>query len=345
MVRKAPSDDYMHPPEDAADFNESVYYNFGDPTQDLGGFLRIGNRVNEGYAEVSTCLFLPGGSVAFWYLRPSISDNHAHDAGGLRCETVEPHSVHTVRYEGEVVVLEDPAQMEEPRTAFKSNPHEPCDVDLTFRSVADPYWPWIPSEPDPGQEAGDDFDSTLHGGFARNHLNQHMTATGTIKVGGREFVLDGGLGWRDRSWGPRTWQAIPWYRWTSCSFGPDLGLAIMVFGDDAGNQYPRGYVHRGLEREPSRIIEAKFETDYDDSWYARSVSVTVATEDGQRYVLQGDVRGHIPLRFRRGDQVTRTTEGLMKWHCGDRTGVGILEYLDQMIDGRPVGATRETSTA
>jgi pyruvate,water dikinase len=48
----------------------------------------------------------------------------------------------------------------------------------------------------------------------------------------------------------------------------------------------------------------------------------------------------------RGEQLTRTTEALMRWRSGDqgqdqRVGVGILEYLDQMIDGRPSGAVRE----
>lgn len=339
MVRKNPDDDSMHPADDAPDFNESVYYNFGDRSRALGGFLRVGNRVNEGYAEVTTCLFLPGGTVAFWYLKPPITDNDAHDAGGLRCQTVEPHALHHVRYDGDVVVLADPSQMEEPRSAFKANPHEPCSVDLTFRALAEPYWPWVTAPEDDATGAG--FDDRLQSAFARNHLNQHMTASGTITVGDRSFTIDDGLGWRDRSWGARSWQSIDMYRWTSCSLGPDLGLAVMLFGDEDGNRYPRGYVHHGQERPPSRIVEAHYDTTYDDRWYARSVEVTVRTDDGERYVLEGEVQGHIPLRFRRGDRLTRTTEGLMRWRCGDRVGVGILEYLDQMIDGRPSGTLQE----
>ena len=341
VVRTRPDDDVMHPSDDSPEFNESVYYNFGDPTQDVGGFLRIGNRVNEGYAEVSTCLFLPGGTVAFWYLKPPIATNDAHDAGGLRCATVEPHRLHTVRYDGDVVVLDDPGQMEEPRAAFKSNPHEPCRVDLTFGAVAETFWPWVAA----GDGAPEGFDAVLHTAFARNHLNQHMTATGTVTVGERSFTIGNGLGWRDRSWGARSWASIDMYRWTSVSLGPDLGLAVMLFGDEEGNTYPRGYLHRGFDRPPARIVEATFRTDYDDRWYARAVEVAVTTDDGERLVIEGDVRGHIPLRFRRGEQLTRTTEALMRWRCGDRTGVGILEYLDQMIDGRPSGAVRETSGA
>jgi hypothetical protein len=339
MVRKLPEDDSMHEPEDAPDFNESAYYNFGDTTQDVGGLLRLGNRVNEGYAEMTTCLFLPGGSVAFWYERPAITDNRAHDAGGLRFDVIEAHTEHRVRYNGPVLFLEDPSQMEDPGKAFKSNPHVRCDVDLTLRAVADPFWPWVKagdgsSETTDGDEA---FDAALHAGFARNHLNQHMTVGGTVRVDDRQFVIESGLGWRDRSWGPRSWQRIPWYRWTSCSFGPDMGIAIIVFGDEDGNSHPRGYVHHGMDRQPSRIVRGHFDTDYDHRWYARTVKLSVETEDGAKYELVGDVWSHIPLRFRRHDQVTRVTEGMTRWRCEGRLGLGVLEYLDQMVDGRPVG--------
>ena len=83
-------DDYTHPlgPED--NFNESMYFNFFDHARGYGGFLRCGNRANEGYAEVTLCLFLPGGEVLFNYQRPKITSNKAMDAGGLRFEVLEP---------------------------------------------------------------------------------------------------------------------------------------------------------------------------------------------------------------------------------------------------------------
>ena len=47
-----PEDDYTHELGPESNFNESVYFNFFDPTQNRGGFVRMGNRANEGYAEV-----------------------------------------------------------------------------------------------------------------------------------------------------------------------------------------------------------------------------------------------------------------------------------------------------
>ena len=116
-LRLLPEDDQMHAREDAGNFNESAYYNFHDPACGLGGWVRLGNRPNEGYAEMTTCLYLPDGRVAFWFARPPIADNDAHDAGGLRFEVVRPFEEHRVTYDGPVVVLDDPSAMEDPQRA------------------------------------------------------------------------------------------------------------------------------------------------------------------------------------------------------------------------------------
>ena len=66
-------DEYTHPLEDAKNFNESVYWNCFDPAQRMGAWFRLGNRANEGYAELSACLYLPDGRLAFMFGRPEIS--------------------------------------------------------------------------------------------------------------------------------------------------------------------------------------------------------------------------------------------------------------------------------
>ena len=50
----------------------------------------------------------------------------------------------------------------------------------------------------------------------------------------------------------------------------------------------------------------------------------------------------IPLRNRRktpdGEQlITRISEGMTEWRCDGRVGYGLSEYLDQIVDGKPVG--------
>src|SRR5262249_42836777 len=55
-LRLEPSDEYMHPLESASNFNESMYFNFFDPRDRIGGWVRLGNRANEGYAEMTSCI-------------------------------------------------------------------------------------------------------------------------------------------------------------------------------------------------------------------------------------------------------------------------------------------------
>ena len=49
-MRRLPEDDFMHEPETASNFNESRYYNWFDAGVGMGGWVRMGNRPNEGYA-------------------------------------------------------------------------------------------------------------------------------------------------------------------------------------------------------------------------------------------------------------------------------------------------------
>jgi hypothetical protein len=63
----------------------------------------------------------------------------------------------------------------------------------------------------------------------------------------------------------------------------------------------------------------------------------------REYEITGSVLNLIPLRNRRttpeGEQlVTRISEGLTEWKWDGRSGYGLSEYLDQIVDGIPVGA-------
>ena len=80
----------MHELGPESNFNESMYINCFDPTQGVGGWFRIGNRANEGNAEMTVCLYLPavdgGRSTAGGISCSSVprsANNDAFDAAGL----------------------------------------------------------------------------------------------------------------------------------------------------------------------------------------------------------------------------------------------------------------------
>ena len=335
-MRLEPQDDYLHAVETASNFNESRYYNFFDPKAGMGGWVRMGNRPNEGYAEMTVCLYLPDGRVAFNFKRPRIENHDAHDAGGLRFEVIAPYEEHRITYDGKVCVLAQPRAMADPKTAFHENPHQPCTIDLTLRRVGRPWG----GEPEWEEgEAKPDLDPEKM--FARGHTEQHMAITGTVKVGDETFEITDALGLRDHSWGPRFWQNIWWYRWLTVNLGPKLGFALTISGSEEDPDARRvgGFLYDVDRYGDDRwvtIRDCKLTSAYDDEWFPIKNHATVTTDD-HVYEVDGDVWSNIPLRNRREGMVTRITEGMTRWSYGELTGAGLSEYLDQVIDDIPVG--------
>ena len=81
---------------------------------------------------------------------------------------------------------------------------------------------------------------------------------------------------------------------------------------------------RAIERRPPKMI------------------AEIGTEGGKSYQVEGKGLSLIPLRNRRvapdGTTLhTRITEGMTEFRCDGRTGYGMSEYLDQIVEGQPNG--------
>lgn len=333
-LRLQPEDEFMHPVEEAENFNESMYFNFYDPSVGLGGFFRLGNRPNEGNAEMTTCLFLPDGRAAFMFNRPQIDNNDAFDAGGMRFDVIEPFKKLKVTFSGGVLLLDDPLEMAHPRRAFGSNPVVPCEISLGYRGISPMF----------GGEPVTDDGSQLHLGtheqaFARGHYEQHVAANGNIAIGEDSWNVSG-FGLRDHSWGPRYWQAPWWYRWLTANFDDDFGFMISVIASRDGSRRTGGMFL--VDGEYHSITRAEISTQWKGENYFHERITARATTGSQIFEVIGEVMTLIPLRNRRVDSagnelMTRIGEGMTRWTCNGRTGYGISEYLDQVVDGTPVG--------
>lgn len=332
-VRLEPSDEYMHELGPEPNFNESMYINLFDPAERLGGFFRIGNRANEGYAEMTVCLYLPDGRVGFMFKRASITSNDALDAGGMTWTMVTPFEELRVDYAGKVVLLDDPKQMADPKAAFTNNPYAECEVHLTFTGQGREAM--FGGEPDTPHEApGEEF--------AKGHYEQLVGGTGSIRVGDEEWHVTG-QGLRDHSWGPRYWQAPWYYRWLTANVGPDFGfMASRVARKDAAGT--RG----GFVWEDGRIhlcddLQIETAVEGDDKYHNAIRATLRSSRSGKEWAFTGDVMNLIPLRNRRQSPdgewlTTRISEGMTRWTMADgRVGYGLSEYLDQLVDGDPVG--------
>ncbi|HVM15399.1 MAG TPA: hypothetical protein VM287_13865 [Egibacteraceae bacterium] len=330
-VRLEPQDEYMHELGPEPNFNESMYFNVYDPSERVGGFFRLGNRANEGTAEMTTCLYLPDGRVGFMFKRPDIGSNDAFDAGGMRFEVVTPFEELRVAYRGKVVLLDDPLQMADPKAAFTSNPYEEAEVDLRYIGTSSMFG----GEPDESHEApGEEF--------AKGHYEQLNRATGRIRVGEQEWQVDG-YGLRDHSWGPRYWQAPWYYRWLTCNAGGDFGFMASRVARRDSDGTRGGFVWQDGKLHLCGRVEVSTQWTGDDVYHDR-IEARLVSED-REWRVEGRVLSLIPLRNRRQDPetgemlVTRISEGLTEWTIDgvDVPGYGLSEYLDQIVGGKPVG--------
>jgi hypothetical protein len=332
QLRLDPRDEYTHAPEPVPHYNESMYFNAFDTVRGIGAWVRIGNRPNEGHAEMSCCIYLPDGRVGFMFARPAITHNREMAAAGMRFEVLEPFRRHRVTYDGEVLLMDDPLAMADPSSAFKRYPKRAASIALDFEGVSPMHGGEIvdlevrPVELDPEHAV------------YRGHTEQNMAVDGHITVDGVRHELVAGTGYRDKSWGPRHWHSFFWYKWLPVTFSRDFGILLSIKGrPEGGPNRISGNVLVDGRYEP--VVDGRIETTYGEGWIPRGLTAWVSTAR-ETYVLEGRVLATVPLRHRKAGATdlrtyTRITESLTEYRCEGRTVLGMSEYCDVMEDGVP----------
>ena len=322
------SDDLLHSPGDEQNFNESMYFNFYDRTQEIGGFLRVGNRVNEGHAEMTMCIFLPGGGALFDFARAPMVDNLAFNTGQMVFTALEPLVRHRSTYRGTPIQMDDPLVLADPGVAFRSSPRAEVALDLVHDATGPMFEPppyglahafalEFPSSE--GRKTISDSVAVI-----QHHNEQHMRVRGEVVVAGKAYQIDG-LGMRDHSWGPRTWATGGHSRWLTVCLQDGLGVMVQDLGRPDGSRLLTGVVVRGDEMDWMQRLEV--DTEWDGRFH-KALQVRFTTESGERGTLIGTVKNLVPLRHRGSQLVTRVGEGLTEYRLGDIVGYGLSEYFD-----------------
>jgi hypothetical protein len=123
------------------------------------------------------------------------------------------------------------------------------------------------------------------------------------------------------------------------SFSEDFAMMVSITCRPGAEPRAGGMVLTGGEYV--MIRDAKIETIYDANECQETFKVWAKTDE-RDYEVTGKVMSLIPLRNRRRspdgeDLLTRITEGMTEYRCDDQVGYGLSEYLDQIVDGVPVG--------
>jgi hypothetical protein len=322
-----PADEFMHVPDASPNFNESVYVNFTDPAG-IAGWMRLGNRANEGYAELSVCLYLPDGRIACQFRRPKIADNSRFDAGGLSYHVEEPFRRIGMVYRGELLLVEDPAALRDPAGLFETAPKAESQIWLDYTATS-PIHGGVPARPEVEPYYGRDF--------SLGHFNQHLTVTGSVRIGDQIWPI-AGTGWRDHSWGPRYWQNIYFHRLFMANFADGGGLMLLKITDPAGRARRLGVVL--VEGDYEEVLDFDLVTDWTAEQEPERYRLTVRTAKRSVQVT-GEIIRLAPLRNRRksGDTVlvSRIAEAYTRFTRDGVEGWGMTEYIERVEDGRLVG--------
>jgi hypothetical protein len=323
-----PEDELPHPPADDPTFNESVYVNGFDPKAGFGGWMRLGNRLNEGHAELSVCFYLPDGTIACQFLRPPITDNARFSAGGLGFDVIEPFERIDVNYSGDVMLVRDPALLNNPQALFQS----------ALRAQARIQWRNLADSPMHGGRPVRDDQQTMYGrDFSLNHFNQHTKVAGSVGIGDKTWNFDGS-GWRDHSWGPRTWQAIYSYRLFLANFGDGRGLMLLKIADKTGRSRRVGVLM--IDHEYEDILDLDVTTRWNGAQMPTGASVAVRTAH-RTAAIEAQTLNVAPLRNRRTNGGTtlssRIWESFTRFSWDGCEGLGMSEYIERLDDGRLAG--------
>jgi hypothetical protein len=325
--RLLPGDEFPHTPGAERHFNESVYTNAFDHASGLGGWLRIGNRANEGHAELAVCLYLPDGRIACQFQRPTIAGNERFAAAGLVYEVVEPLAAVTMRYRGELMLVSDRGLFREPARLFEEAPRVECDLEWCHRGCSPIHG---------GLPVGADQQTMFGRDFSLGHFNQHTTVDGHLRLGDETRAFDG-YGWRDHSWGPRLWQNILFDRGFYASFGPDRGITLLKIANRDGVVRRTGVLF--VDGAYEEILDLDVITTWDAARDPLAVTLC-ARSRSHSAVIHGRVMQCAPLANRRDIDGrvlhSRIAEAATEFDWDGRRGYGMTEYVERLEDGIPV---------
>jgi hypothetical protein len=328
--RLVDKDEYTHEVGEESNWNESRYIDFWDSKQRIGGWFRIGNRVNEGHAEMSAAINLPDCRTAFMFIRPEI-DGNALSAGGLTWKVEDPWRIREVSYEGEVIIMDDPWRLVDPKKAFIESPREKAAIGLRT------YGQGLESVMGKDQ---DHIDLIFLPGQAAYHYQALTRTDGTVTIGERTWHVSG-RGCMDHSWGPRNWHAKIYLRWIIASFDDDNGF-MLVRGVGPTKKTRSGFVWDDGKFHVVDDFDMKNEYAGGPNYELKKVHVTIRSA-GREWRATGTPQAWLPLRHRKKGAdgkpaLLRIVKSPAEWiDSQGREGEGMLEYHDLIVDGQPVG--------
>jgi hypothetical protein len=295
-----PADEGAHQPGDEPLWNESWYWDFADPAQGVGGWLRLGLVPNQNVAWINALVCGPNmptvALVNFEAPLPADPGVVVADGAELRHGAITPLQSYRVEARGTAQAYVDPSAL------LRDEPGRPVELamDLTWTTAGTPYAYRITTR-----------------------YEIPCTVTGTVTIDGQVHQFDAVAGQRDHSHGVRDWWSMDWV-WSALHLddGTHLhGVDLRIPGMDPVSV---GYLQRSGE-PVTETTTVTAEATFSDNGLPLSTNIEYLPGPVRTTV---DIRGHAPVRlvapegqvslFPRAWVTVETVDG--------RTGSGWVEW-------------------
>jgi len=294
-------DEGRHSPTEEPLWSESWYFDFADPEQSVGGWLRLGLIPNQRHAWINA--FLCGNdmpTIAVLDFEAPLPVDHTHvaaDAVDLTLEAVEPLKSYWVSLRGSGFAYDDPADL------LHGKAGRPVEItmDLTWTSVGVPY---------------------LYRISPRYEIP--CSVSGTVTADGRTYAFDAAAGQRDHSWAPRDWWGMEWV-WSA--FHLDDGTHLHGVDMRIPGTPPIGLGYRQRAGEPLVELQTVVAREtFGDDDLPLGTTLEFGAEDV--VVASIDVAGHAPVLLTSSDgRVSQFPRAWASVTTADgRNGVGWIEW-------------------
>jgi hypothetical protein len=292
-------DEGIHQPTDEALWNESWYFDFADPSQDVGGWLRLGLIPNQGHAWINALLCGPNmPTIAVVDFEAPLPAAHTHvhtDDVDLELAATVPLQSYRVSLRARGEAYEDPAGL---LRGESGRPVE-LEMDLVWTTAGTPYQYRLTTR-----------------------YEIPCTVSGTVTADGRSFELDAVAGQRDHSWAARDWWSMDWV-WSALHLDDGTHLHALDLRIPGVPPMAAGYVQRAGDLAELQTVVARETFGEDD--LPLGTTLELSPPD---IVATIDVRGHAPVLLTSADgRVSRFPRAWATVTTADgRAGVGWLEW-------------------
>lgn len=299
-LRPNDDDDYRHEPTDEPLWSESWYFDFVDPAQGVGGWIRLGLIPNEGHAWINGLLCGPAlPTIAVLDFAAPLPEDHTRvraDGVELDQDVVEPLRRYRVSLRGRGQAHDDPAGF------LRGESGRPADLnlDLTWTSVGQPYQYRV----SPRYEIP-------------------CTVTGSVSADGHTYQFTDISGQRDHSWASRDWWGMDWV-WSAFHLDDGThihGVEIMIPGM---SPLSAGYIQRAGD-PLIELSTVTAQTAFDGNGLPISAEMRYMPGEITATV---DLQGHAPVLLTSSDgRLSRFPRAWGSVTTADgRTGVGWIEW-------------------